>query len=105
MFGKPRQVSDVRSQDAHAELLRNSDEVSIDDVGSTGFTEERPHVVGLLGRECHDSAASKEPSKLDLPLRTAHLGDDGSGCRRDEAGLQTHTMVGPDLAVTALGCD
>jgi hypothetical protein len=59
----------------------------------------------LLGCERHDVASTKEASELRLAMRAAHLGHDRSRGDRNGAQLEPDAMIGPDLAIVALGSD
>ena len=69
----------VGGEDSEPTLVRDRDDVYIDDVGTTRSARERPDAVCVVISEWHDVAASQEASELGLSPRPTHLGYDRGG--------------------------
>jgi hypothetical protein len=79
--------------------------VRIGNIRHVGPGQKGPDLMCLLGCERDEVASAKKTPKLRLKMRTAHLRHYRSRSGRNHTQLKPHAMIGPDLAVVALGGD
>ncbi|MDQ1394298.1 MAG: hypothetical protein QOF30_3275 [Acidimicrobiaceae bacterium] len=77
----------------------------VDNVGHSSPSQKGSDLMGMRWCERLDIASAEETPELNLTMRPAYLGHYRRRGDRNETQLEPDAMIGPDLAVVALGAD